>query len=107
LFVVETYLLEPSLFDSYIAVDPSFWWNNGRLVSEAKKHVRTPPAGKKALYYTTSRDGDLRLAAQLANTLRTSAAPNVTWHYDPMPEETHATIYHPAALRAFRAVFKP
>jgi hypothetical protein len=24
-----------------------------------------------------------------------------------MTGETHATIYHPAALRAFRALFKP
>jgi len=24
-----------------------------------------------------------------------------------MPEEKHSTIYHPAALQAFRAVFKP
>jgi hypothetical protein len=24
-----------------------------------------------------------------------------------MPDEHHSTIYHPAALRAFRAVFKP
>jgi hypothetical protein len=24
-----------------------------------------------------------------------------------MPEETHGTIYHPAALKAFRAVFGP
>jgi len=24
-----------------------------------------------------------------------------------MPEEHHSTIYHPAALRAFRAVFAP
>ena len=25
----------------------------------------------------------------------------------PMPEQTHATIYHPAALREFRALFAP
>ncbi len=27
LFIVETFLLEPDLFDSYIAFDPSLWWN--------------------------------------------------------------------------------
>jgi hypothetical protein len=26
-------------------------------------------------------------------------------HYAPMPEEGHGTIYHPAALRAFRLLF--
>jgi hypothetical protein len=24
-----------------------------------------------------------------------------------MPEEKHATVYHPAALKAFRALFAP
>jgi len=28
LFVVETLLLEPGLFDTYLAFDPSLWWNN-------------------------------------------------------------------------------
>ena len=28
LFVVETFLLEPGLFDTYIAFDPSLWWND-------------------------------------------------------------------------------
>jgi hypothetical protein len=29
-------------------------------------------------------------------------ARGVRWHYEKMPEEKHATIYHPAALKAFR-----
>jgi uncharacterized protein len=32
LFVVETFLLEPDMFDTYIAFDPSLWWNNQNLV---------------------------------------------------------------------------
>ncbi len=31
----------------------------------------------------------------------------MTLHYTPMPAETHATIYHPAALVAFRQLFRP
>ena len=31
LFVVETLALEPDLFDTYIAIDPSLWWNDGML----------------------------------------------------------------------------
>ena len=27
LFVVETLFLQPDLFDTYIALDPSLWWN--------------------------------------------------------------------------------
>ncbi|MFL6231733.1 MAG: hypothetical protein ACJ76N_01230 [Thermoanaerobaculia bacterium] len=32
------------------------------------------------------------------------ASPRLHWHYERMPEEKHSTIYHPAALKAFRAV---
>lgn len=35
LFVVETLLVEPDLFDTYIAIDPSLWWNKGQLVARA------------------------------------------------------------------------
>jgi hypothetical protein len=34
-------------------------------------------------------------------------SPGVRWHYEKMPDEKHSTIYHPAALKAFRAVFPP
>jgi len=43
LFVVETFLLEPSLFDTYIAFDPSLWWNNRKLVDGAAKRLRSRP----------------------------------------------------------------
>ncbi|HSB10443.1 MAG TPA: hypothetical protein VLM38_13225 [Blastocatellia bacterium] len=36
-----------------------------------------------------------------------NAPSRVRWHYERMPEEKHSTIYHPAALKAFRAVFDP
>ncbi len=35
LFVVETFLLEPDLFDTYVAFDPSLWWNDAYLVKRA------------------------------------------------------------------------
>jgi predicted alpha/beta superfamily hydrolase len=30
--VVETYLQEPALFGTYIALDPSVWWNDSAAV---------------------------------------------------------------------------
>lgn len=39
--------------------------------------------------------------------LAQDAPATLTWHYEPMPGETHATIYHPAALLALRRLFKP
>ena len=108
LFVVETLLREPDLFDSYLAFDPSLWWNREQLVAEAAARLRVRPATRKTLYLASSDEPQLAtLTQRLAAVLRTGAAPGLTWHYVPMPEETHATIYHPAALQAFRTVFAP
>ena len=40
LFVVETFFLEPELFDTYIAIDPSLWWNNQKLVEDSAARLR-------------------------------------------------------------------
>ena len=105
LFVVETFFLESDLFDSYVAIDPSLWWNGGRLVREARGRLAGGLPRPKALYLAASRDDRDRRTEQLAGVLRRGAPSNLTWFYDAMPEEGHATIYHPAALRAFRRLF--
>lgn len=106
LFVVETFLLEPDLFDGYLAFDPSLWWNGGALVERAVE--RLPATAGRSLYLaSSSQDQILAGTRKLAGILAAHAPAGTTWHFEPMPEETHATIYHPAALRAFRRMFKP
>ena len=106
LFVMETFFLEPDLFDTYIAFDPSLWWNNHQLVDSANERLRARPSLDKTLYFAFGSDSGLEdLTARLADVLRTQP-PALRWHRVPMPDEKHATIYHPAALRAFRTVLK-
>lgn len=106
LFVVETLLLEPDLFDTYIAFDPSLQWNRQKLVSEAAGRLRGLKSAK-LFYFARGGDGYTEIMEKFAETLTKAAPPNLQWHYERMPEEQHATIYHPAALKAFRALFKP
>jgi predicted alpha/beta superfamily hydrolase len=105
LFVVETLALEPDLFGAYIAIDPSLWWNDGRL---AKRLASNPPAGAagKSLFIAVSRDGapGIDRAALEAGLGKVK---NLNFRYEEFLGESHATIYHPAALKAFRAVLKP
>jgi predicted alpha/beta superfamily hydrolase len=106
LFVLETLFLEPDLFKTYIAFDPSLWWNKGELVKRAAE--RMPGIAGHSLYFASSNESEMIvLTRQLAESLALHAPRNVAWHYETMPDETHATIYHPAALRAFRYLFKP
>lgn len=106
LFVVETFLLEPELFDTYIAFDPSLWWNNRKLLGDAGRRLAARPGLKKTLYFASSADMG-ELGEKFAAVLGKGAPAGVRWHHERMPDEKHSTIYHPAALRAFRAVLAP
>lgn len=108
LFVVETFFVEPDLFDTYIAIDPSLWWNEGALLKTAAERLHERPSVQKTLYLASSDEPRIASDTQrLATILEASAPPSLHWHYEPMPDERHSTIYHPAALRAFRTVFAP
>ena len=108
LFVVETFLIEPDLFDTYIAFDPSLWWNNQKLTASAAERLRANPKLNKTLYLASSGDkGVAEITQPLADVLSKNAPAGVKWHYEKMLDEKHSTIYHPAALKAFRVVFKP
>lgn len=108
LFVAETFFLEPDLFDTYIAIDPSLWWNNQELINGAAERLRPRPRLEKTLYLANSDEKEIAEATQrLAEILGKHAPSGLRWYYKNMPDEKHATIYHPAALKAFRTVFKP
>ena len=108
LFVVETFLLEPELFDTYIAIDPSLWWDNRALVEGASARLRGRPMLAKTLYLASSDESKIAAdTRRLSDVLRMDAPAGLRWHHEPMPQETHSTIYHPAALKAFRWAFKP
>jgi predicted alpha/beta superfamily hydrolase len=107
LFILETFFLEPDLFDTYIAFDPSLWWNDHALVDSAAVRLHADKFGKRTLFLANSSQDIDQLTKVLADTLAGYAPSDLTWYYQPMMEETHATIYHPAALIAFRRVFKP
>ncbi len=107
LFTVETFLLEPDLFDTYIAFDPSLWWNHDTLVTHAFPAARA--AGRRPLSLWIASSSQKEIAAWSARFAERVATerPVFGFRYEPMPAETHATIYHPAAVHAVRALFAP
>jgi predicted alpha/beta superfamily hydrolase len=110
LFVVETLLLEPELFDTYIAIDPSLWWNDEKMVrgGGAGAGLRDRPATEKTIHLASSGEkGVAESVGRLEGLLAKEAPPSFHWHHEKMPDEKHSTIFHPAALKAFRAAFKP
>lgn len=108
LFVMETLFKEPDLFDTYIALDPSLWWNDHTMLDQTSSWLHAHPTLTKTLYFASSDEkGIADLTQRLAEILGHDAPAGLHWHYEKMPEEKHSTIYQPGALKAFRAVFRP
>jgi predicted alpha/beta superfamily hydrolase len=95
------------LFDTYVAIDPSLWWNDGTLVKSAAERLHARSKSSQALWFASSGEQRGDWINRFASSLQANAPTGLKWHYEPLPEEKHSTIYHPAALKAFRTVFKP
>jgi predicted alpha/beta superfamily hydrolase len=105
LFVLETLLVDPALFDRYIAVDPSGWWNRQAVVRSAAQRFAAWPAGPRTLFLAVAEENATYAGADvLVDALRTAKPSGLVWHYLPLPEH-HNTIFPVAALRAFRTIF--
>ncbi len=107
LFIVETFLREPALFDHYIAVSPSLWWDGQSLSKEAAERLRAFPASPRSLFLSIADEGGTMQEGvdTLVGALKAHAPTGLEWHYAPLPDEHHHTIYHPAAFKALRTLF--
>lgn len=108
LFVVETLFEAPDLFDDYIAVSPSLWWDDMRYGRDAVTYLARLPRGARRLYLTLADEGyrHEQGVEQLVAGLQRAAPRDLQWLYVAQGDsETHASIYHGAALDALRAFY--
>jgi len=107
LFVVETFLKEPQMFGAYVAVSPSLWWDGGELARQSGTRLRDQSNDSHTLILTLGDEGEEMQAPMdlLIANLRDHALPGVSWSFTPRTTESHATIYHGAALDAFRRLY--
>ena len=106
LFVVETFFAQPELFDTYIALSPSLWWNGGALVAQAGERLRTREHAPATVYLSSADEDNIAPeAARLAEIFRADAPEPVRWQYQPRPDLTHATIYRAVAPGVLRELF--
>jgi predicted alpha/beta superfamily hydrolase len=114
LLATEVLLTRPHLFDHYVIVSPSLWWNDASM-------LRAPPSvfdekyptqaniyigvGKEGLAPTEKPHVMEEEAEKLAALLKSTGNPNVNVIFDFLPDENHATILHQAAYNAFRWLY--
>ncbi|HMS70274.1 MAG TPA: alpha/beta hydrolase-fold protein [Saprospiraceae bacterium] len=101
LFVTETFLLYPQMFDFYIAFDPSLWWNDKKLLKDASKHLSAFSGGQKRYWFAGSSAEDIYVSTRLLSKVLDSAkVENLKWQYSDEPKEEHSTIFRATKEKA-------
>lgn len=102
LFVVETFLLDPDLFDRYIAVSPSLWWNRNGLLKVTRTSLRTEYQRPRVLYLTAANEPGIEAeTAALAATINARPPRGLRWKFVPRSDLRHNTIFRAVAPTAF------
>ena len=94
LFAVHALTTKPSLFNAYIAIDPTAGWNNGAEIVRVQ-HILSELKDLRADLFITAAN-DLGRATpdvqQLAAALEASTLKGLRWKFEWMKDETHASI---------------
>lgn len=109
LLASEILLKKPALFNKYIIVSPSLWWDNGSLLDQDAQLLQTSFAQQTDVYIGVGKEGltptvkprvmevDANL---LADKIKQSKSNRIKVFFDYLPQENHATIMHQAVSNA-------
>lgn len=102
LFIVETMLLDPSMFNDYIAIDPSLWWNKHQLVDQSAEYLKQIPNNLYVrCWFASSNAKDIwKNTKSFAKICNASKLTTFNFTYVPMPKETHSSIYRASKVEA-------
>jgi len=111
LFATELLLKRPQLFNQYIIISPSLWWNDGSLLQETSALLLENYHSPTVVYIAVGKEGlapsdkphvmevDANL---LTEKLQAGKSKQVRVYLDYLPQENHATITHQAVFNALR-----
>lgn len=100
LFIVEAFLRQPTLFDRYLAVSPSLWWDRESLSKNAAPLLGSHPEGDRQLLLTIGDEGGQMQSGmdRLVQALRNNPPKGLVWEYEPRHSETHSTVFAASAI---------
>lgn len=110
LLATEVLFKHPALFNNYIIISPSLWWDNGSLLNQPMLSLQNTKiyigVGKEGLTPTALprvMEVDANLLAEKINNLN---AKEVSVYFDYLPLENHGTIMHQAIANSFKLIYQ-
>ena len=96
LFAIHSLLTRHEVFNDYIAISPSLWWNDAAVVAKADSILKINSVLNASLYMTMGNEGKRMLGSawKLAAIFEEKAPASFHWNFKLMEEETHGSIPH-------------
>lgn len=103
LLATEILFKKPDLFDNYIIVSPSLWWDNESLLKINPKTYQS----KKSIYISVGKEGEVmeRTAKELYIKLKTIKKENTELYFEFFENQNHGDALHLAVYDAFEKIF--
>ncbi len=107
LFTVNALLTEPEMFDAYVAISPTFWWDDNYLARKARPFFKKNPDLRKFLYISMGNEGQLMTesADRFTLLLENEAPDGLVWHYEFMGDEDHGSTPHLTIYKALEDLY--
>ncbi|MEM6347554.1 MAG: alpha/beta hydrolase-fold protein [Bacteroidota bacterium] len=109
LFAIHTLIHHPGIFDSYLAISPSLWWDGQELAtSQSKSFFESQDELVGHLYMTMGNEGGDMLggAWKLAALFEEANMRDFHWEFKLMPEETHGSVPFLSTYEGLQFIFK-
>lgn len=104
-------LTQPDMFNAYIAISPSFWWDNGYLLRLADERLKNNRVMNKTIFYSDADEG-MSLSSFHTNLVKFDSIitsrkiTGLDHKYVRYPDETHMTEPVKAYYDALRFIFR-
>ena len=108
IFAVQALMTQSDIYDSFISISPSMWWDDQNLTAKAEAFLKSEPDLDGYFYMTMGNEGGTMLggAMKLAALFEELAPPDFDWDFKVMKEETHGTVPHRSTYYGLEAIFK-
>lgn len=107
LFAIHALVNRPDVFDSYISISPSLWWDEQKLVDDADKFFASQVELNKSIYLTMGDEGGSTAGGllKLTGVLSEHEPKGFKWDWRVMEDETHGTIPYRSTRQGLYFIF--